>query len=103
MITLYLDQKKGKHPVQFYQFNRHDTYLNISTIHIGSADVSWPIPLAEEHVAPVGVYHDGAGPLQVAQQGASVVLVLGAEYVQGALPININENRIPTYSIHKFK
>ncbi len=61
-------------------------YLNISTVHIGPADVGGSVPLAEEHVAPVGMHHNGAGPLQVAQQGASVVLVLGAQHVQRSLP-----------------
>ncbi len=78
--TSFLERVKVAQQQQKY------IYLNISTIHISPADVGGSVPLAEEHVAPVGVNHNGAGPLQVAQQSASVVLVLGAQHVQRSLP-----------------
>ena len=61
-------------------------YLNISSIHVGSADIGGSVPLAEEHVASVGVDHDGPGPLQGFEQHAAVARVLGVEHVEGALP-----------------
>ena len=60
-------------------------YLNISSVHVGPADVGGSVPLAEEHVAPVGVDHDGARALQVVEQGAAVRLLLRAQHVQGPL------------------
>ena len=61
-------------------------YLNISSIHVGSADIGGSVPLAEEHVASVGVDHDGPGSLEVLQEGPPVVVVLGGENVQCSLP-----------------
>ena len=61
-------------------------YLNISSIHVGSADIGGSVPLAEEHVASVGVDHDGPGSLEVLQEGPPVVVVLGGEDVERPLP-----------------
>ena len=40
-------------------------YLNISSIHVGSTDIGGSIPLTEEHVASVGMDHNGPGSLEV--------------------------------------
>ena len=61
-------------------------YLNISSIHVGSADIGGSVPLAEEHVASVGVDYDGPGSLEVLQEGPPVVVVLGGEDVERSLP-----------------
>ena len=62
-----------------------DLYLDICSVHVGPAYVGRPVPLAEEHVAPVGVHHDGPGPLEVAEQGAPVLLLSSPQHVQRPL------------------
>ena len=61
-------------------------YLNIRSIHVGSADIGGSVPLTEEHVTSVGMNHNGAGPLQVLQQSSPVLVVLGGENVESSLP-----------------
>ena len=60
-------------------------YLNISSIHVGSADIGGSVPLAEEHVTSVRMNHNGSGSLQVLQQSPSVLVVLSGENVQSSL------------------
>ena len=60
------------------------THLDVCPVHVGPADVGWPVPLAEEHVAPVGMNHDGTRPLQILEQRPPVVLHPGAQHVQRA-------------------
>ena len=61
-------------------------YLNIRSIHVGSADIGGSVPLAEEHVTSVGMNHDSPGPLQVLQQSSPVLVVLSGENVESSFP-----------------
>ena len=49
-------------------------------------DVGWPVPLAEEHVASVGMDDNGTRSLEVLEQRPPVFVVLGGEDVEGSLP-----------------
>ena len=61
-------------------------YLNISSIHVGSADIGGSVPLAEEHVASIWMNYNCSGPLEVLEQCPSVIVILGREDIEGPFP-----------------
>ena len=61
-------------------------HLDVGAVHVGPGDVGGPVPLTEEHVASIGMNNNGPGPLEVLEKRPSVVVILGREDIEGALP-----------------
>lgn len=61
-------------------------HLDVGPVHVGPGDVGGSVPLTEEHVASVGMDNNGPGPLEVLEKRPSVLVILGREDIEGALP-----------------